>query len=47
MPGVIDSAMDFITAKRLKVLYERKILTAIPEDQSSWWNGMYILLLQK
>ena len=47
MPGVVDSAMDFTTSKRLKVLYERKILTTVPEDQSSWWNGIYILLLQK
>ena len=47
MPGVVESVDDLIKIKRLKVLYERKITTAIPEDQTSWWNGIYILLLQK
>ena len=47
MPGVVESVDDLIEIKRMKVLYERKITTAIPEDQTSWWNGIYILLLQK
>ena len=47
MPGVVESVEDLVKHKKLNVLFERKILTSIPEDQSSWWNGIYILLIQK
>lgn len=45
--GVVESANEFIQNNNLKVLFERKILTTIPEDETSWWNGIYILVLQK
>ena len=47
MPNVIESVDEFIRIKKLDVLYERKLLTNKPEDESSWWNGLYILLLKK
>ena len=47
MSGVVESVEDLVKHKKLNVLFERKILTSIPEDQSSWWNGIYILLIQK
>ena len=47
MPGVIDSVDDVIRSNNPTVLFERKILTSIPEDLNSWWNGIYILLIQK
>jgi hypothetical protein len=45
--GVVETTEDFIKAKGLKILYERKILTSVPEDANTWWNGLYITLLQK
>ena len=45
--GVVESTNDFITTKKLNIIFERKILTTVPEDVNSWWNGIYILLLQK
>jgi hypothetical protein len=45
--GVVESANGFIQNNNLNVLFERKILTTIPEDENSWWNGIYILVLQK
>jgi len=45
--GVVETTKDFIQSKNLKVLFERKILTEVPEDFDSWWNGVYILLLKK
>jgi len=47
MPGVIDSVDDLIRSNNPTVLFERKILTSIPEDLNSWWNGIYILLIKK
>ena len=45
--GVIESAQEYISVNNLKVLFERKILTTILEDENSWWNGLYILVLEK
>ena len=45
--GVVETTEDFIKAKGLKILYERKILTSVPEDANTWWNGLYIVLLRK
>ena len=42
--GVVETTEDFIKAKGLKILYERKILTGVPEDANTWWNGLYIVL---
>jgi len=45
--GVIESADQFCQENNLKVLFNRKILTSIPEDENSWWNGLYIMVLEK
>ena len=47
MKGVVESVEDFVKHKKLKIIFEKKILTDVPEDKHSWWNGIYILLLQK
>ena len=47
MPNVIESVDEFIRIMKLNVIFERKLLTNKPEDDSSWWNGLYILLLKK
>lgn len=45
--GVVESANAFIENNNLNKIFERKILTSIPEDSNSWWNGIYILILSK
>jgi len=45
--GVIESADLFCSENKLKIIFSRKILTSIPEDENSWWNGIYILVLSK
>jgi len=45
--GVVDSVDEWVTQSRLKKVFERKILTSIIEDADSWWNGIYILILDK
>ena len=47
MPNVIESVDEFIRIMKLNVIFERKLLTNKPEDDTSWWNGLYILLLKK
>ena len=44
--GVVSSANQFIQDNNFKVLFERKLLNKV-EDPSMWWNGLYILVLQK
>lgn len=44
--GVVSSADEFIKHNNYTVLFQRKILNRI-EDESMWWNGLYILVLQK
>jgi hypothetical protein len=44
--GVVSSANQFILDNNFKVLFERKLLNKV-EDPSMWWNGLYILVLQK
>ena len=36
-----------VLENELKVLFDRKILTSIPEDPNSWWNGVHIMVCQK
>ena len=45
--GVVDSVDEWVTHCKLKKIFERKILTSIIEDAESWWNGIYILILDK
>ena len=47
MPGVIESVDEVIRIMKPTVIFERKLLTNKPEDDTSWWNGLYILLLKK
>ena len=45
--GVVQSCDRFIEDNNLNPLYQRKILTTVPEDNTSWWNGIYINVLKK
>lgn len=45
--GVVESANFFVKENNLNVLFERKILTKVPEDPNGWWNGLYIMLISK
>ena len=45
--GVIDSAIQYIKEQDFDVWFERKILSTIPENPSHWWNGVYVLVLEK
>jgi hypothetical protein len=45
--GVVDSCDKFIEHNNLIKLFQRKILTTIPEDNTSWWNGIYVNVLRK
>ena len=44
--GVVQGADEGITQAGLKLLYEKKILNA-EEDSRGWWNGLYIVVVQK
>ena len=43
--GVIETTEEFLKDKT--VVYERKILTKELEDASDWWNGVYIVVVDK
>ena len=45
--GVIDSAIQFIKDNNFDVWFERKILSSIPENPNHWWNGVYVMVLEK
>lgn len=45
--GVVESANFFVEQNNLNVLFERKILTKVPEDPNGWWNGLYIMVIAK
>lgn len=44
--GVVDGARAGIQAAGLNPIYERLILNDV-EDASMWWNGLYIVVVQK
>lgn len=44
--GVVESAEEFVRKNEYTVLFEQKLLNEIESDKM-WWNGMYILILQK
>lgn len=44
--GVIDASEQFVKENNLTVLFERKLLNDI-EDDTMWWNGLHMLVLQK
>ena len=43
--GVIKYTEDFLDDK--KVLYGRVIRTETPEDENDWWNGIYVVVIEK
>ena len=45
--GVVNSMNEIIREENLKVLFQRKILTTEVEDETSWWNGIYVLVIEK
>ena len=45
--GVVTSIEEIIKKHNLKLIWQRKILTSIPEDEKDWWNGLQILVLEK
>jgi len=44
--GVVESAEEFVKKNQYTVLLEKKLLNEVESDQM-WWNGLYILVLQK
>ena len=44
---VIESANEYVRSNEFKVLYDRKILSKIPEDANDFWNGIQIFVLEK
>jgi hypothetical protein len=54
MHDVRDGTINCIKKLNLKVLYEKEIRltwdnihTPLPEARSTWWNGIYVAILQK
>jgi hypothetical protein len=45
--GVIESAIQFVQDNDFKVYFERKILSSVIENPTHWWNGIYVLVLEK
>lgn len=45
--GVIESTIQFVKDNNFTVYFERKILSTIIENPSHWWNGIYVLVLEK
>jgi len=45
--GVVDSVDQFINTNKLTTIFKRLILTSELEDEQSWWNGIYLLVLEK
>lgn len=45
--GVIESAVQFVKDNNFTIYFERKILSKIIENQSHWWNGLFIMVLEK
>jgi hypothetical protein len=43
--GVVDATNTFIEDKT--VIYTRALLTEELEDSNDWWNGLYIVVIEK
>lgn len=43
--GVVSSTDEFLKDK--KAIYKRLITTETPEDANDWWNGLYIIVIEK
>jgi hypothetical protein len=44
--GVVEGARAGINSTGAKVIYEKMILNSV-ENPNEWWNGLYILVIQK
>jgi hypothetical protein len=44
--GVVEGARAGINSAGAKVIYEKMILNSV-ENPNEWWNGLYILVIQK
>lgn len=44
---VLESVKEFITENNLTSLYEKQLFTTKFEDASSWWNGLFVAVLEK
>ena len=45
--GVIESAVQFVKDNNYDVYFERKILSKIIENPTHWWNGLFVMVLEK
>jgi len=43
--GVVSCTDAFLSDKN--VIYKRLITTETPEDANDWWNGLYIIVVEK
>jgi hypothetical protein len=45
--GVIESAIQFVKDNNYDLYFERKILSKIIENPTHWWNGLFVMVLEK
>ena len=45
--GVIESAVQFVKDNNYDLYFERKILSKIIENPTHWWNGLFVMVLEK
>ena len=45
--GVIESAVQFVKDNNFTIYFERKILSKIIENPTHWWNGLFVMVLEK
>ena len=45
--GVIESAIQFVKDNNYDLYYERKILSKIIENPTHWWNGLFVMVMEK
>lgn len=44
--GIVEGALNGILKNNFKILYDKKILNPV-EDLTKWWNGLYIIIIEK
>lgn len=45
--GVVEGTVQFVKENELTCYFERKILSSVVENPTSWWNGIHVLVLEK
>ena len=45
--GVVSSVDTFINNNKLTTVFKKLLLTTEIEDDKSWWNGIYLIVLKK